>query len=102
VRHHHRVPEEVKIASVPDAYRVLCISGGGYRGLYAARLLAQIEANPRFGTGPIGTRFDMIAGTSVGGLIGAALALVKRNLKLIQLRTQTQYKFDTPAHTVFS
>lgn len=75
MRHHHRVPEEGKIASVPDAYRVLCISGGGYRGLYAARLLAHIEADPRFGTGPIGTRFDMIAGTSVGGLIGVALAL---------------------------
>jgi hypothetical protein len=29
-------------------------------------------------------------------------ASVKRNLKLIQLRTQTQSKFDTPAHTVFS
>lgn len=29
-------------------------------------------------------------------------ARVKRNLKLIQLRTQTQSKFDTPAHTVIS
>ncbi len=29
-------------------------------------------------------------------------ASVKRNLKLIQLRTQTQNKFDTPAHKVFS
>lgn len=27
---------------------------------------------------------------------------VKRNLKLIQLRTQTQFRFDTPAHTVIS
>jgi hypothetical protein len=25
---------------------------------------------------------------------------VKRNLKLIQLRTQTQFEFDTPAYTV--
>ncbi len=35
-------------------------------------------------------------------LVVLILAIVKRNLKLIQLRTQTQYKFDTPAHTVFS
>jgi hypothetical protein len=27
-------------------------------------------------------------------------AHVKRNLKLIQLRTQTQFEFDTPAYTV--
>jgi hypothetical protein len=26
--------------------------------------------------------------------------IVKRNLKLIQLRTQTQLDFDTPAHAV--
>jgi hypothetical protein len=32
----------------------------------------------------------------------AASRGVKRNLKLIQLRTQMQFKFDTPAHTVFS
>ncbi|MFL9966520.1 hypothetical protein PQR02_37230, partial [Paraburkholderia sediminicola] len=30
------------------------------------------------------------------------LRAVKRNLKLIQLGTQTQFKFDTPAHTVIS
>jgi len=74
LRDHVKVPEG-GVADVPDAFRVLSISGGGYRGLYAASLLARIEENPEFGSGPIGERFDMIAGTSVGGLIAVALAL---------------------------
>lgn len=35
-------------------------------------------------------------------LYDSRVVAVKRNLKLIQLRTQTQFEFDTPAHTVIS
>jgi transposase len=38
-------------------------------------------------------------GASLSGLALKA-GVVKRNLKLIQLRTQTQFEFDTPAYTV--
>ncbi len=53
------------------AFRILALSGGGYLGLYSAAVLAAIEAQAGE---PIGRRFDLIAGTSVGGIIAAAVA----------------------------
>src|SRR4051794_23681 len=51
--------------------RVLAIDGGGIRGLIPALVLADIERR----TGrPIGRSFDLIAGTSTGGIIACALA----------------------------
>lgn len=52
-------------------FRVLSLSGGGYLGLYSACLLEQLEA--RAGE-PLGRRFDLIAGTSIGGILALALA----------------------------
>lgn len=68
-----RVPEG-RLTPAPACTRVLRLSGGGYRGLYTARLLARIEESDKFGAGPIGARFDMIAGTSVGGILAVGLA----------------------------
>jgi patatin-like phospholipase/acyl hydrolase len=53
-------------------FRILALSGGGYLGLYTAAVLAALEE--QVGE-PIGRRFDLIAGTSVGGIIAAAVAL---------------------------
>ena len=50
-------------------FRILALSGGGYLGLYAAVVLAELEE--RVGE-PLGRRFDLIAGTSVGGLLAMA------------------------------
>lgn len=53
-------------------FQVLSLSGGGYRGLYTAQVLAGIEE----ATGiPLAQQFDLIAGTSVGGIIALGLAL---------------------------
>jgi patatin-like phospholipase/acyl hydrolase len=52
-------------------FRILALSGGGYLGLYSAMLLAALEE--QIGE-PIGRRFDLVAGTSVGGIIAAAVA----------------------------
>jgi patatin-like phospholipase/acyl hydrolase len=54
-------------------FRILSIDGGGIRGVFAAAYLAEIER--RFlGGRSIGDHFDMIAGTSTGGIIALALA----------------------------
>ena len=54
------------------SFRILCIDGGGIRGIIPAVILAEIERR----TGqPISQLFDLIAGTSTGGIL--ALALVK-------------------------
>lgn len=50
----------------------MCLSGGGYLSLYTARVLAGLEE--RLG-GPLRTRFDLIAGTSAGGILAMAVAL---------------------------
>jgi patatin-like phospholipase/acyl hydrolase len=52
-------------------FNILALTGGGYRGLYTAHVLAQLEA---FAGRPIGQCFDLIAGTSIGGILALALA----------------------------
>ena len=52
-------------------YHVLALSGGGYRGLYTATVLSELEA--ALGR-PIASHFDLICGTSAGGLLALGLA----------------------------
>jgi len=52
-------------------YHVLALSGGGYRGLYTATVLAELEAALKR---PIASHFDLICGTSVGGILALGLA----------------------------
>lgn len=52
-------------------FQILCISGGGYLGLYAAAVLAELEAQAK---APLGDCFDLIAGTSIGGIVALGLA----------------------------
>ena len=57
--------------STLPTYHVLALSGGGYRGLYTATVLAELEA--AFGH-PIANHFDLICGTSAGGMLALGLA----------------------------
>jgi uncharacterized protein len=52
-------------------FQILSLSGGGFLGLYTISVLADLEE--RIGA-PIASRFDLIAGTSVGGIIAIGLA----------------------------
>jgi patatin-like phospholipase/acyl hydrolase len=55
-----------------DCVRILSIDGGGIRGIIPAMLLAEIERR----TGrPIASMFDLIAGTSTGGLLSLGLVV---------------------------
>ena len=72
-------------AAAPRRLRVLSLSGGGFLGLYTASVLAALEAQ----TGePLGRRFDLIAGTSVGGVLGLALAFEIPMARLVELFAQ--------------
>lgn len=53
-------------------FRILSLDGGGVRGAFTAAFLAQVER--KLGK-PVGEYFDLIAGTSTGGIIATALAL---------------------------
>ncbi|HEX7440951.1 MAG TPA: CBASS cGAMP-activated phospholipase [Caldimonas sp.] len=62
--------------------RVLSLAGGGFLGLYTAVVLEGLEA--RAGES-LGRRFDLIAGTSIGGLLALALAFEVPMSRLVRL-----------------
>ncbi|NGM84465.1 hypothetical protein G5B47_18810 [Paenibacillus sp. 7124] len=53
-----------------NCYKILAIDGGGIKGLYSAIILSQFEDE----FGPIHHHFNLIRGTSTGGIIALALA----------------------------
>jgi patatin-like phospholipase/acyl hydrolase len=57
-------------------FRILSLDGGGIRGVISARLLQEVDRQLREHCGQsVGEYFDMIAGTSTGSLIAAAIAV---------------------------
>lgn len=56
-------------AQIQD-FKILSIDGGGVKGLFSACVLREIEAQ----YGSLTEHFDMLCGTSTGGLIALALA----------------------------
>lgn len=62
-------------------FKILSLDGGGARGYLSARILSRIERHLDQQSGqprPLGERFDLIVGTSTGGLIALGLAASKR------------------------
>jgi len=62
-------------------FRILSLAGGGYLGFYTACVLAEMEEQAGE---PLGRRFDLIAGTSVGGILAIALAF---EIPMAKIRT---------------
>ncbi|TWB86763.1 patatin-like phospholipase [Bradyrhizobium macuxiense] len=59
-------------------FRILCLDGGGIRGAYSAAVLNYLETtfNLRRPDGPrLANYFDLIAGTSTGGILAVGLGL---------------------------
>jgi predicted acylesterase/phospholipase RssA len=54
-----------------NQFHILALSGGGFRGLFTAVILEKLEED--FGY-PIAKKFDLLSGTSIGGIIALALA----------------------------
>ena len=62
--------------------RILCIDGGGILGTFPAAFLAEIERHLKH---PIGSYFDLIAGTSTGGILAIGLAMGLSASELLEL-----------------
>ncbi len=52
-------------------FKILCIDGGGIKGIYSAQVLAEFEE--AFNT-TISEHFDLVCGTSTGGIIALGIA----------------------------
>lgn len=55
-----------------ESFRILSLDGGGIKGLYTATILEHLEERYKCS---LSDHFDMICGTSTGGLIALALSL---------------------------
>lgn len=71
-----------------NKFKVLCLDGGGVRGYLSIKILANIEKilNEQNDENiNIGQRFDLIVGTSTGGIIASALAIGKSAQEVLEL-----------------
>ena len=78
------VPEGNPKDDAKSSRRLLCLSGGGYRGLFTAIVLEHIEARLQSGEKwLLRDHFDLVAGTSIGGLLacGIAAGIAERRLR---------------------
>ena len=77
--------------------KILTIDGGGIKGVFPAAFLAKLEEDlPE----PIGSYFDLIAGTSTGGIIAMALGAGYRAREILA-ETPGAYmpdQFSNPAN----
>lgn len=62
--------------------RILTIDGGGIRGVVPAKILAALETKSGL---PLARQFDLIAGTSTGGLIALGLGLGIPANKIVEM-----------------
>jgi hypothetical protein len=64
----YRTPGPASAGARP--FQILSLSGGGYRGLFTAIILEELEQ--RAGR-PLADCFDLVAGTSIGGILACGL-----------------------------
>lgn len=65
-----------------DTFKILSIDGGGIRGVFPAHILSCISTRLNIN---VADYFDMIAGTSTGSIVAAAIALKKEPGEIVSL-----------------
>ncbi|GEO85552.1 MULTISPECIES: CBASS cGAMP-activated phospholipase [Alphaproteobacteria] len=77
-------------------FRILSLDGGGIRGLFGAAYLAEIERK-YLGGESIANYFDMVAGTSTGGIIALGLATGKSAAEISKIYSERgEFIFPDP------
>ena len=79
-----------------DRFQILSLDGGGLRGIFSAAVLASLEEDLDIS---IVDHFDLIAGTSTGGIIALGLGLGLRPREIVEfyLRLGPTVFRDSPA-----
>ena len=75
----------IKKIGMSKAFKILAIDGGGIKGLYSSTIIEHLEKEFQV---KITDYFDMICGTSTGGLISLALSLGISANEITKLYTQ--------------
>jgi patatin-like phospholipase/acyl hydrolase len=68
-------------SDIPKRFQILSLDGGGIKGLFSAAVLASVEAD--LGV-CVTDHFDLIAGTSTGGIIALGLGLGLRPREIVR------------------
>lgn len=63
--------EDSRAWPVGQRFHGLALTGGGFRGIFAAQALANIEEKTQR---PVARNFDLLCGTSIGGIVALAAA----------------------------
>jgi len=64
-----------------NRFQILSLDGGGIKGIFSAAILAHLEEDLQI---KVSDHFDLITGTSTGGIISLGLGLGKRPKDLVQ------------------
>jgi len=80
---HRRIPQDWP---QDRRFRILSIDGGGIKGLFPATVLAEIERR-YLGGASVAPYFDLIAGTSTGGIIALGLGASLKASELAEIYT---------------
>jgi len=84
---------------LPGLVKVLSIDGGGIRGIIPAHFLAEIERR----TGkPISELFDLVAGTSTGGILALGLTVPGADGKPAHSAKDLIGLYSSEGHQIFS
>jgi len=78
-----------------NPFHILALSGGGFKGLFTAVILEKLEEDFGF---PIANKFDLLAGTSIGGIIALALAAEIPTNKIKELFINNKEKIFNKPH----
>jgi patatin-like phospholipase/acyl hydrolase len=91
-----QLPKIERTAATPK--HLLALAGGGFRGLFTARVLAQMEAAASV---KLATRFDLMAGTSIGGILAIGIACGISAADLVALMREHGPQIFRPNRTSF-
>lgn len=75
----------IRKVSNADRFQILSLDGGGVKGIFSAAVLAAVEDDLRI---QVTEHFDLIAGTSTGGIIAIGLGLGLRPREMVEFYLQ--------------
>ncbi len=93
------MPAQCPLPSSRPPARILSIDGGGIRGIIPAMVLAHIE---KLTGRPIAKLFDLVAGTSTGGILALGLTIPKSSSRPLYAAQEFVDMYEREGTRIFS